>query len=99
VNGFLRLGHAIAAGAAVLCCAGCGLKGPLAMPERSSNVVIRGPSGEVVGGPAAPEAGGTPAGETTPPTGDTAPATKKPAYDRMPPPPLPGGNRGSTQGG
>ena len=39
--------------------AGCGLKGPLTMPERSSNVVIRGPSGEVVGGPASPEATGT----------------------------------------
>jgi predicted small lipoprotein YifL len=84
--------------------AGCGLKGPLTMPERSSNIVIRGPTGEVVDGatsptpPAAGEAPGTtttpapasPAGDApaSPPTG-TPPAVKKPAADPDRMPPPP----------
>lgn len=104
----LRIVSALTACAAVVLGAGCGLKGPLTMPERSSNVVIRGPSGEVVGGPASTGATGT-TGATDSGAAATAPgtatspvpsATKKPATDpdRMPPPPLPGGNPGSPGG-
>ncbi len=89
----------VAVGALALAVAACGLKGPLVMPEKSKNVVIRGPQ--------------APAGATTTPvpaTGTTAPAPApaaptapaKPATppdDRMPPPPLPGGNSGSSRGG
>jgi hypothetical protein len=111
----LRIVSAVTACAAVALVAGCGLKGPLTMPERSSNVVIRGPSGEVVSGPATPGAtsasGATDTGAAAaaPPTDSATPvtptspvpsATKKPATDpdRMPPPPLPGGNPGSPGG-
>jgi hypothetical protein len=48
--------------------AGCGLKGPLKMPEPSSNVVIRGPSGAPTT-PAAPPSAppAAPAEERMPP--------------------------------
>ena len=66
--------------------AGCGLKGPLELPERPTNIVIR----------PAPGAAGT---ESTPPTPPgTAPATT-PAEDeseRPPPPDLPRGQRGGV---
>jgi len=68
---------------------GCGLKGPLTLPSRSDEVVIRGP-GQTTTDPAA-----TPA--TTPTTAPAAtPAT--PQDERPPPPPLPGSNSGARGG-
>ena len=77
----------------------CGLKGPLELPERSTNIVIRGP-----GQAPAPESGtetGEPAGTTPPTTATPTPATKpaQPKDERLPPPQLPGGNPGSSRGG
>jgi predicted small lipoprotein YifL len=71
---------------------GCGLKGPLTLPSRSDEVVIRGP------GQTAPEPAATP---TTTPTPATAPATApaRPQDERPPPPPLPGNNSGAASGG
>jgi predicted small lipoprotein YifL len=76
----------------------CGLKGPLELPERSTNIVIRGP-----GQAPTPETG-TETGEpsATPPTpASPAPATKpaQPRDERLPPPQLPDGNPGSSRGG
>ena len=65
---------------------GCGLKGPLTMPEPSTNVVIRGP-GEAAAPPGA-----------TKPAAPVKPAPRQ-DVDRMPPPPLPGGSTGSPRGG
>jgi predicted small lipoprotein YifL len=63
--------------------AGCGLKGALTMPSKSDEVVIRAPA------EAAPAE----------PTRE-APAAKKPPKDeRIPPPPLPGGNPGTARSG
>ena len=89
----------VAAGALALAAAACGLKGPLEMPEKSKNVVIRGPQT-----PAGAATTPAPATETTPPAqapaAPTAPAKPAtPPDDRMPPPPLPGGNPGSSRGG
>jgi predicted small lipoprotein YifL len=77
----------------------CGLKGPLELPERSTNIVIRGP-GEVPAEGAEVPTGESPA--TTPPTpGTSKPATKpaEPKDERLPPPQLPDGNPGSSRGG
>ncbi len=73
---------------------GCGLKGALTMPSKSDEVVIRAP-GEVT-----PAEGAT----TTPPAAPAeptrgAPAKKPPRDERIPPPPLPGGNPGTARGG
>jgi predicted small lipoprotein YifL len=65
---------------------GCGLKGPLTLPSRSDEIVIRGP------GQTAPEPATTPA-----PTPATAPAG--PQEERPPPPPLPGSGSGAASGG
>lgn len=77
---------------------GCGLKGPLELPERSTNIVIRGP-----GQTSTTEPEGGPAPEATTPTPETskAPTTKpvKPRDERLPPPQLPDGNPGSSRGG
>ena len=75
---------------------GCGLKSSLELPARSSNVVIRGPGAPATdtGTTAPPSTTGTPES----PAG--APATSAPKDDeRLPPPPLPGGNSGSARGG
>ena len=62
---------------------GCGLKGALSMPSKSDEVVIR-----------------TPAGAASAEPTQEAPAAKKPPRDdRIPPPPLPGGNSGTVRGG
>jgi hypothetical protein len=68
---------------------GCGLKGPLTLPSRSDEIVIRGP-GQVTIEPA-----------TSPSTPATTPATTpaRPQDERPPPPPLPGGNSGAASGG
>lgn len=85
---------------------GCGLKGPLTLPEKSTNVVIRGPGGtpaEAGTTPsgestAAPETPAAPAPTTTPKPAAPGPKAAPPADDRMPPPPLPGGTPGGPGG-
>jgi len=62
---------------------GCGLKGALTMPSKSEEVVIRAPAQEAA--PAEPT--------------QEAPAKKPPKDERIPPPPLPGGNPGTARGG
>ncbi|MGB7740037.1 MAG: hypothetical protein WBM03_13070 [Steroidobacteraceae bacterium] len=79
---------------AAVAASGCGLKGTLALPSKSDVVVIRTP------GQTAPVAGGTTA--TPPATAPAEPAKAAPAKprdERIPPPPLPGGNAGTTRGG
>jgi predicted small lipoprotein YifL len=81
--------------------AGCGLKGPLSLPEKSEAVILRGgaqtPAGEGAATPSTPPAApGTPAAPATQPS---APATAPPNDDQPPPPPLPGGNPGTSRGG
>lgn len=72
---------------------GCGLKGPLTLPSKSDDVVIRGP-GQVTTGPTTTPA---PAPATTPATPPaTAPAEPR---EEKRPPPLPGGNGGTAHGG
>lgn len=73
----------LAVALATLGAAGCGIKGPLTLPEPTENVVIRAPAGDAQA--PAPE-------ETT-----QKPAKPKP--DRMPPPALPSSNPGARQGG
>jgi predicted small lipoprotein YifL len=79
--------------------AACGLKGPLELPERSTNIVIRGP-GQA---PAAEteSATGAPSGTAPPTPTSPTPATKPapPTDERLPPPQLPDGNSGSSRGG
>ena len=62
---------------------GCGLKGALSMPSKSEEVVIRAPAQEAA--PAEPT--------------QEAPAKNPPKDERIPPPPLPGGNPGTARGG
>ena len=79
--------------------AACGLKGPLELPERSTNIVIRGPGQPTAETGTAP---GEPAAPTPPATETPTPATKPaqpPKDERLPPPQLPGGNPGSSRGG
>ena len=88
-------GRATIALALALGVSGCGLKGALTMPSQSEEIVIRPaptatPEGEAPGASAG-EAAGTP----------EQPAEKKltPRDERLPPPPLPGGNPGTARGG
>jgi predicted small lipoprotein YifL len=67
--------------------AGCGLKGQLAMPEKSGGVVVRGQS--------TTEA--APAGGATVPAKGTQATPKAEAPERMPPPDLPHSNGGSPR--
>lgn len=68
---------------------GCGLKSSLTLPPKSDEIVIRpGPT--------------TVEGEAAPAAASPAPAEQKkvtPKDDRLPPPPLPGGNPGTVRGG
>ncbi len=73
---------ALLAFAAVVGVAGCGLKGPLTLPEKSKNVVIR--PGQT--GTGTQPAGGTP-GTTT---------TEEP--EKLPPPELPRTNANTGRG-
>jgi predicted small lipoprotein YifL len=66
--------------------AGCGLRGPLTLPSKSDEVVIRGP-------------GQTTAEPAKAPAESPAPARPKPQEERLPPPPLPGGGPGAASGG
>ena len=79
---------------AAVATSGCGLKGALTMPAKSDEVVIRAPG----------EAAITPGDETgtAPVTAPEQPAKEAPARprtERIPPPPLPGGNAGTSRGG
>lgn len=79
---------------AAVAASGCGLKGSLALPSKSDQVVIRAP------GQAAPTEGESTA--TPPATAPAAPAGEAPAKprdERLPPPPLPGGSSGTSHGG
>ena len=79
---------------AAVATSGCGLKGALTMPAKSDEVVIRAP-GEGVATP------GDVTG-TAPVTAPEKPAEETPArpkVERIPPPPLPGGNAGTSRGG
>jgi hypothetical protein len=74
---------------------GCGLKASLELPAKSSNVVIRGP-----GAPATDTETAAPTEPRSTTGTPEAPATSAPKDDeRLPPPPLPGGNSGSARGG
>ena len=79
------------AGLAALAASGCGIKGPLTLPEKSENVVIRAPGSETTGGDTS----------ATPPTAtpETTQEPAKPKRDRLPPPPLPSSNPGTGHGG
>ena len=84
---------------AALAASGCGLKGALTMPPKSDEVVIRAP-GQAATDQAVPAEGQTttvpaPAEETE----KTKQAPSKPKDERIPPPPLPGGNPGTARGG
>jgi len=79
---------------AAVAASGCGLKGTLALPSKSAEVVIRAP------GQTAPVEGETTG--TPPSTAPAEPAKEAPAKakdERIPPPPLQGGNAGTTRGG
>ena len=79
---------------AAVAASGCGLKGPLTLPSKSDEVVIRAP------GQTAPMEGET---TVTPPvTAPAEPAQETPARprdERIPPPQLPGGKPGTARGG
>lgn len=93
--------------------ASCGLKGPLTVPEKSRNIVIRTSTGQTTtttgGTTTTPGAATTPPPTTGPapttPSQPAAPAKPKsktpppPDDDHMPPPPLPGSNPGTSRGG
>jgi len=84
---------------AAMAASGCGLKGPLTLPPKSDEVVIRTP------GQTATDQAGPAEGQTTTvpaPAEDTEKAPRAPAKprdERIPPPPLPGGNPGTARGG
>jgi predicted small lipoprotein YifL len=83
----------LVAAAALLLLGGCGLKGPLALPEKSERVIIRGPqAGTPAPAPAAPA-------EEAPPAPSTDSPPKTLPAEEPPPPPLPGGNPGALRGG
>lgn len=73
---------------------GCGLKGPLSLPEKSGRVIIRGPQERTA--PAVPPEA-TPAPADTPAPGPAA--APAPVEERQPPPSLPGGSPGTSRGG
>ena len=72
----MRSSHVVAAAGmalvVMLTTAGCGLKGPLALPEKSERVIIRGP-GETAGPATGPAAGEAATGETATGGGATGP--------------------------
>lgn len=84
---------------AALAASGCGIKGPLTLPEKTENVVIRAPAGSTVSTEVPAEGAATTASPEAPATLETTqkPATPKP--DRLPPPPLPSSNPGTGHGG
>ena len=92
------VGRAVATALLLGAITACGLKGPLELPERSTNIVIRGP-GET---PAAGTGDATGESSAAPPPAPGSPGpttTTKPKDERLPPPQLPDGNPGSSRGG
>ena len=87
-DGAWRLAGGLAIVAAI---SGCGLKGALALPEKSGNVVVREHSG-IPGSVSTATSSGT---ATTPGT-PTAEPDAPPLPDKMPPPELPPANNGSS---
>ena len=82
----------IAVLAVVAAISGCGLKGALALPEKSGNVVVREHSATSgSGSTAAPS--GTAASAGTP----TAEPDAPPLPEKMPPPDLPRSNNGTSR--
>jgi predicted small lipoprotein YifL len=79
---------------AAVAASGCGLKGPLTLPSKSDEVVIRAP-GQVT--PTEGETTVTPSAPTPAEPAEKAPA--RPRDERIPPPPLPGGKPGTARGG
>jgi predicted small lipoprotein YifL len=79
-----RLSILTATTCALALLAGCGLKAPLSLPEKSERVIIRTPQGQT--------------GTTSTPPGATPTPASKPEEERQPPPPLPGGNPGTSRG-
>ena len=80
---------------ATLATTGCGLKGALTMPSKSEEVIIRAP-----GQSEAPTSDTTATPPATPAEPTEGTPAKKPRRDeRIPPPPLPGGNPGTARGG
>jgi predicted small lipoprotein YifL len=77
----------------------CGLKGSLELPERSTNIVIRGPGEAPAAGTEEPTGGASPTPAPTPGTSDPAKKPAQPKDERLPPPQLPDGNPGSGRGG
>jgi predicted small lipoprotein YifL len=86
------LAFALAAFAA----AGCGIKGPLTLPEEAENIVIRAPGAPAPAEGSATEPAAAPA---TTEESATAQPPAKPKPDRPPPPPLPSSNPGTGHGG
>ena len=80
---------------AALAATGCGLKGALTMPSKSDEVVIRAPG---QAGTATDETTAAPPATPAEPT-EATPAKKPRRDERIPPPPLPGGNPGTARGG
>ena len=89
-----RIGALTAMVLAAVAATGCGLKGALTLPSKSEEVVIRTPSQVAPTDGAATTPSATPAEPT-----QAAPAKKPPRDERIPPPPLPGGNPGTARGG
>ena len=89
------MGALVVALLAALTVAGCGLKGALTMPSKSEEVVIRAPGQAEA---PADETTVTPPATPADPTQET-PAKKPRRDERIPPPPLPGGNPGTARGG
>jgi predicted small lipoprotein YifL len=71
---------------------GCGLKGPLTLPEKSGNVVVRDKA-------SATAAAGTSTrpGQAAKPGAPTAPPPAPPVPDRLPPPELPPSSNGTSR--
>jgi predicted small lipoprotein YifL len=96
VPGFCKFPTALLFAATLL--AGCGLKGPLELPEQPSNMVIRPAPGTAPANTTQAPASGS----TAPATPAVGPATAPPAPapaepdERPPPPQLPRGQRGGA---
>lgn len=90
---------ALAAVLAAFAAAGCGIKGPLTLPEKSENIVIRAPAGNAGTTQVPAEGAVTTRPAEAPATPETTRTPVKPKPERPPPPPLPSSNPGTGQGG
>jgi predicted small lipoprotein YifL len=95
-----RLPAALAAAFALglaLAASGCGLKGALTMPSQSEEIVIRPAAGATTEGTAPADPTGV---SPAPQPGEKSESRKvTPREERLPPPPLPGGNSGTVRSG